>query len=243
MKQLRAAAGRSPRRLRRGGKQGREEAGRKSGRDGAESRKKNRPRKCAGGGNSRSVQSVKNGGIEVERILVGTSVVGEERRAGDDGQRQGIDERVRGEVGHAGAEIGEHRLGRVDREDALVLRGLHVFHFEHADETREQVEGLGGFFRAFDLAFENDDVDLRILVCLTDLAGEEGFDLELRIGSDLHGIDLEGQFICGESFQRIFDHIDTSCGCFPILYHVWGDLSIPRGANAETKERICLIFR
>ena len=151
-------------------------------------------------------RSVDDLGVEVERVFVCAAVVGEERRARNDGEREGIDERVRRQVGDRRPQVGEDGLRRVDRKDALILLRLHVLHFEHAHKARKKVEGLGGFLRALDLAFEDDDVHLVVLVCLADLAGEHGFDLELGVGSGLDGVDLKGKLVCRESFQGVFDH-------------------------------------
>ena len=82
--------------------------------------------------------------------------------------------------------------------------------YEYADETGDQVERFGGFFRAFDLAFENHDVDFAVLVCRSDLTGEEGLDFKLRVGGNFHGVDLERKFVRRKCFQGILNHVDTS---------------------------------
>ena len=158
----------------------------------------------------RFVNSVDDLRIEVEGVLAGAAVVGEERRAGHHGKGERIDERVCREVGDGGTHVGEHRLGGVDRKDALVLVGDHILDLEHAYKAYDKIEGLGGFVGALDLAFKHHDVDLRILVRLTDLAGEEGFDFKFGIGGNLEGVDLEVKLVCGERFQRVFDHNITS---------------------------------
>ena len=165
--------------------------------------------------------------------MVGAAVVGKEGRAGDDGKSKRIDERVRRKVRHRRTEIGEHRLRRIDRKNASVLVGRHIGDFEHAHKAREKVEGLGRFLGALDLAFENDDVDLGVLVCLTDLAGKEGLDLELGVGRRFHGIDLKGKFVRRKRLEGVLDH-----GCKPrflffsfipqIVYHKTENKSICR---------------
>ena len=156
------------------------------------------------------------------------AVVGEDGRAGHDGQRQRVDERVGGQVGHGRSQIGEHRLRRVDRKEAAVLVRLHVLHFKHADKARQQVEGLGGFLRALDLALKDHDVDLGIFVRVADLPREQGLDLELCVGLCLDGVDLERELFRGQRFQGIFDHDYTSLNSsFPLFYHAESGLSTP----------------
>ena len=180
-------------------------------------KQKGRPPRCSRGGRhtiksgalQRSAffkRSVDDLGVKVEGVLRAAPVVGEERRTRDDGQRQRVDERVRREVGNRRTEEGEHGLRRVDREESPVLVGVHILHFKHAHKARHKVEGLGGVVRALDLAFQHDDIHLGVLVRVTDLAREHGFDFKFGIGRRLNVIDLKGELFGGQRLHGVFDH-------------------------------------
>ena len=163
---------------------------------------------------SASFFSVDDLGIDVERVLRAASVLGEERRARDNGKDQGIDERRRGEVGDRRAHEGEHGLRRIQGEETFVLIRLHVLDFKDARHAHGDVEGLGLLLRAFDAALERDEVDLGIFVCLTDPAGEYGLDGKARLGRRLDPVYLKRELLCAERFHGVVDHCSTSAIIF-----------------------------
>ena len=86
------------------------------------------------------------------------SVLGEHGSGGDNGQDQGIDERIGRQGRHGAAEIRIHNLGRADGENLSVLVRIHFFGLENADQANFQIEGIGFRFRGFHFDFQGDEI-------------------------------------------------------------------------------------
>lgn len=141
---------------------------------------------------SRLVQHV--GTVEAQGLVAFAAIFGEHRAGGDNGQHQGVDERVRRQSGDSASQIGIYDFRRGDRKNLLIFVRRNVFGFEDTDQADLQVEGLGFSVRGFHFHFEGNEIEFIVFLNAADGTGELGFDLEFRISVHFHPIHRVGKF-------------------------------------------------